>query len=97
MGEGIHELGFVKEIEGNKAPKVKIGQEIIKIDKRYFRPSEVETLLGDPTKAIKELGWKTNISAKKMCEEMINEDYKAAKRITVLKEYGLDLPTPLEQ
>ena len=96
-GEGVNEIGFVIGIEGGKAPKVKIGQEIIKIDKRYFRPSEVETLLGDPTKAIKELGWKTNISAKKMCEEMINEDYKAAKRITVLKKHGLDLPTPLEQ
>jgi GDPmannose 4,6-dehydratase len=62
--------------------------EIIKIDPRYFRPTEVETLLGDPTKAYKKLGWKPNISAKEMCEEMITSDLKEAKKRALLNRHG---------
>jgi len=67
-GEGINEVGF---FEGN---------EIIKVDKRYFRPSEVETLLGDATKAKKKLGWEPKITFEKLVEEMVNEDLRLAKR-----------------
>lgn len=56
-GEGVNELGKVAKIEGDKAPAVKVGDVIVKIDPRYFRPAEVETLLGDPTKAKDKLGW----------------------------------------
>jgi len=66
-GEGINEVGF---FEGN---------EIIKVDKRYFRPSEVETLLGDATKAKKKLGWEPKITFEKLVEEMVNEDLRLAK------------------
>ena len=96
QGNGIDEIGKVTKINGDYAPKVSIGQEIIKIDKRYFRPAEVETLLGDPTKAREELGWEPTITAKQMCKEMIEEDYKSAKRLALLKKHGLELPISIE-
>ena len=95
-GKGIDEIGIVVEKKGDLAPKVNIGQEVIKIDKRYFRPAEVETLLGDPTKAKKELSWEPTITAKQMCKEMIEEDYKSAKRLALLKKHGLELPISFE-
>ena len=55
-GSGLEEIGVVTDISGDLAPKISLGQEIVKIDPRYFRPAEVETLLGDPSKAA-ELGW----------------------------------------
>ena len=95
-GKGIEEIGLVTEIKSDLAPKVTIGQEIIKIDKRYFRPAEVETLLGNPTKAKEELSWEPTITAKQMCKEMIEEDYKSAKRLALLKKHGLELPISFE-
>ena len=95
-GKGINEIGTVSSVEGDKAPKVKVGQVIIRIDKRYFRPSEVENLLGDPSKAKDKLGWKPQITPQEMCKEMIEEDYRIAKRHLFLKENGLELPFPIE-
>ena len=95
-GKDIDEVGVVVSLSGELAPAVKIGQEIVKIDKRYFRPAEVETLLGDPTKAQVELGWKPEITAKEMCIEMVQEDHKAARRQALLKKHGLELPTAIE-
>ena len=95
-GKGINEIGTVSSVEGDKAPKVKVGQVIIRIDKRYFRPSEVENLLGDPSKAQDKLGWKPQITPQEMCKEMIEEDYRIAKRHLFLKENGLELPFPIE-
>ena len=69
---------------------------IVKIDPHYFRPAEVETLLGDPTKAKEKLGWVPEITAQEMCEQMVREDLKSAKRHALLKEHGLDLPVSLE-
>ena len=68
----------------------------MRISPRYFRPSEVETLLGDATKARAELGWVPLISAKELCSEMVTEDYKVAMRNSVLKAHGLDVPIALE-
>ena len=96
QGNGIDEIGKVTKIKGDFAPNVSIGQEIIKIDKRYFRPAEVETLLGDPSKAREELGWEPTITAKQMCKEMIQDDYKSAKRLALLKKHGLELPISIE-
>ena len=79
-GKGTDEIGTVSSVQGDKAPNVKVGQVIIRIDKRYFRPSEVENLLGDPSKAMNKLGWKPKISPQEMCKEMIEEDYRIAKR-----------------
>ena len=91
-GKGVNEVATVKAIDGDRAPAVKVGDEVMRIDPRYFRPSEVDTLLGDPTKAKEKLGWQPEITAQTMCAEMVAEDYKAAKRYALLKEHGLDLP-----
>ena len=78
-GTGIDEIGIVESIEGNNAPNISVGDEIIKIDPRYFRPAEVETLLGDPAKAKKKLGWTPQITVQEMCSEMVAEDLEKAK------------------
>jgi GDPmannose 4,6-dehydratase len=91
-GEGIHERGIIKKLKGNKAPSLKVGDVIVRIDERYFRPAEVETLLGDPTKAKKKLGWTPEISVQSMCAEMIAEDLKIAQRNAFLSERGFDTP-----
>ena len=93
---GIDEVGFVAAIKGNKAPNLAIGQEIVRIDPRYFRPAEVETLLGDSSKAKEMLGWEPQITVQEMCKEMVEEDYKAAQRHRLLKDNGFELPIPTE-
>lgn len=95
-GSGIDEIGIVSSVSGELAPMVSIGQEIVKIDPRYFRPSEVETLLGDPSKAKVELGWEPEITAQEMCKEMVKEDHKAARRFALLREHDLELPVSIE-
>jgi len=95
-GSGIDEVGFVTGISGDLAPKISVGQEIIRIDSRYFRPAEVETLLGDPSRAKVELGWQPEITAQEMCKEMVAEDHKAARRLALLKEHDLELPVSIE-
>ncbi len=95
-GEGIHETGTVVAIDGDKAPALNVGDIIVKIDPRYFRPAEVETLLGDPAKAKKELGWVPEITVQEMCAEMVAEDLKVAKRHALLKEHGHDIPVSVE-
>ncbi len=91
-GAGTAEIGTVIAIEGDLAPSVKIGDVVVRVDPRYFRPSEVDTLLGDPTKAREKLGWVPTISAQEMCAEMISVDYKAALRFKLLQEHSLELP-----
>jgi GDPmannose 4,6-dehydratase len=68
----------------------------MQIDPVYFRPAEVETLLGDPTKAKTKLGWTPEITAQEMCTEMVFEDLKVAQRHALLKEHGHDLPVSVE-
>ena len=87
-GTGLDEIGVVKTLDPKMTPHLKIGQEIIKIDPRYFRPSEVDTLLGDPGKAKRELNWEPKITVEELCEEMIAEDYKVAKKDVLLKQTG---------
>ena len=95
-GDGIDEIATIENIDGDLAPALKVGDVVMRIDPRYFRPAEVETLLGDPSKAKDKLGWVPEITAQEMCAEMIIEDYKAARRISVLKDHGLELPVALE-
>ena len=95
-GSGVDEVGVVIGVSGDLAPAVFVGQEIVKIDPRYFRPAEVETLLGDPSRAKAELGWEPEITAQEMCNEMVKEDYKAARRLALLKEHDLELPISIE-
>ena len=95
-GKGVDEVGVVSAVSGDFAPKISVGQEIVKIDPRYFRPAEVETLLGDPSKAKAELDWEPEITAQEMCIEMVQEDHKAARRLALLKEHDLELPVSIE-
>lgn len=95
-GSGIDEIGVVSSISGNLAPEMHIGQVVVRINPRYFRPAEVETLLGDPTKAKNELGWEPKITAQEMCIEMVEEDHKAARRLALLKKHNLELPVSIE-
>ncbi|CAI8154186.1 MAG: GDP-mannose 4,6-dehydratase [Formosa sp. Hel3_A1_48] len=88
IGEGVDEVATVKSIQGNNAPALNIGDVIVRVDPRYFRPAEVETLLGDPTKAKNKLGWEPQISVEEMCAEMVSSDLKNAKQHAILKEHG---------
>ena len=96
-GEGVKEIAKITAIEGDKAPALKVGDVIVRIDSRYFRPAEVETLLGDPSKAKEKLGWTPEITVQEMCAEMVTEDLKAAKRFSLLKSHGHELPVSLEE
>tara|TARA_Y100001970_G_C14257873_1_gene877007 strand:+ start:2623 stop:3753 length:1131 start_codon:yes stop_codon:yes gene_type:complete len=87
-GEGPNEEAIVRNIEGDRAPHIKEGDVIVKVDSRYFRPAEVETLLGDPSKAAKELGWLPEISLQELCSEMMAEDLEIAKRKKLLSDHG---------
>jgi GDPmannose 4,6-dehydratase len=87
-GQGVDEKGFVAAISGNMAPALKVGDCIVAVDPRYFRPTEVETLLGDPSKAKAELGWVPEITAQQMCAEMVAEDLKAAQQMALLRRHG---------
>ena len=69
---------------------------IVAIDKRYFRPTEVETLLGDPAKAKAKLGWVPEITVQQMCAEMVNADLRDARRHALLKHHGYDIPVSAE-
>tara|TARA_B100000900_G_scaffold401425_1_gene406102 strand:- start:4184 stop:5275 length:1092 start_codon:yes stop_codon:yes gene_type:complete len=85
-GNGENEEGFVKNISDKLETNLSVGDSIIKVDKRYYRPTEVETLLGDPSKASKELGWTPEITIDEMVEEMMQNDMQKAKEIVALKE-----------
>jgi GDPmannose 4,6-dehydratase len=95
-GQGVEECAVVDAVNGDKAVAVKPGDVVMRIDPRYFRPAEVETLLGDPTKAKEKLGWVPEITAQEMCAEMVAEDLKAARRHRLLRENGLELPVSQE-
>lgn len=95
-GEGIDEIATIAAIKGNKAPALNVGDVIVRIDPGYFRPAEVETLLGDPSKAKLKLGWVPEITVQEMCAEMVAEDFKVAQRHALLKEHGFDTPIPVE-
>lgn len=95
-GTGVNEVATVAAIRGDKAPALRVGDVVMRIDPRYFRPAEVETLLGDPAKAREKLGWEPEITAQEMCAEMVAEDLRSARRVALLKEHGLELPVAYE-
>ena len=95
-GQGLDEIAKVVDIEGDNSPALKKGDIIMRIDPRYFRPTEVDSLLGDPSKAREILGWEPQITAQEMCQEMVTEDLKTAKRHALLKEHGMDIPVAIE-
>ena len=87
-GEGENEIATVTSADPTLAPEVSAGDVIVKVDARYFRPAEVETLLGDPTKAKEKLGWVPEITVEEMCAEMVAHDLDVARRHSLLKLHG---------
>ena len=95
-GEGIEETATVKTITGDNAKALKVGDVIVRVDPRYFRPAEVETLLGDPSKAKEKLGWVPQITVEEMCAEMIENDLNKAKQYALLKKHGHSIAMSIE-
>lgn len=96
-GNGTNELGVVKSIVNDEVSKyVAIGDTIVRVDPKYFRPTEVETLLGDPTLAHRELGWRPTTDLEQLVIEMINFDYGEAKKSRFLADAGYPLVSPHE-
>jgi len=95
-GEGVDEVALVEAIDGDKAPALAIGDVIVKVDPRYFRPAEVETLLGDPAKAKTKLGWEPEITLDQMIEEMVASDLDQARRHALLKQHGYKVAVSTE-
>jgi GDPmannose 4,6-dehydratase len=92
LGTGVDEIARVTVVNKEIAPFVSEGDVVMRIDPRYFRPAEVETLLGDPSKAKARLGWEPEISAQQMCAEMMREDLRLARRQAVLAAHDRDIP-----
>jgi GDPmannose 4,6-dehydratase len=86
-GSGENEVGTVSAVNGDRA-KCRIGDVIVRVDPRYFRPTEVETLLGDPSKAKQKLGWAPATTLAELVHEMVESDYAAAKRDSLVKLAG---------
>lgn len=95
-GAGPDEVATVVAIEGDRAPALKVGDVVMRIDPRYLRPAEVETLLGNPAKAKAKLGWEPEVTAREMCAEMVAEDLKTAQRHAFLKAHGHELAVSTE-
>ena len=95
-GSGVDEIATIIDIQGDKAPAIKVGDIIVDVNPRYFRPTEVETLLGDPTKAKEKLGWVPEITLDEMIKEMVATDLEIAKKNILLKEHGYKVPIPHE-
>jgi GDPmannose 4,6-dehydratase len=86
---GVDEIATVTSItDPSKAPALKPGDVIVRVDPRYFRPAEVETLLGDPAKAKAKLGWVPEITVEEMCAEMVASDLDTARQHALLKSHG---------
>ena len=95
-GVGVNETATVVSIVGGNAPALKIGDVIVRIDPRYFRPTEVESLLGDSTKAKQKLGWVPEITAQEMCAEMVASDLAQAKKNALLVKHGYSINVNME-
>ena len=95
-GEGVDETAVVAHVEGDRAPGVRAGDVIVRVDPRYFRPTEVDTLLGDPSKAREKLGWVPEITVQQMCAEMVAHDHEVARRDALLKSNGFRVNISLE-
>ncbi|MBW5812745.1 GDP-mannose 4,6-dehydratase [Yersinia kristensenii] len=96
-GEGIDEIGRIVAIEGENVLTARVGDIIVRIDPQYFRPAEVETLLGDPDKAKQKLGWVPEISVEELCAEMVASDLLQAKQHALLKANGFDVSISIER
>merc|ERR1712000_506047 len=94
-GEGVDEIGYVVKATNSKYD-LKEGQEVVKIDPKYFRPTEVDLLIGDPTKANEKLGWKPEYDLPMLIKEMMESDLKLFERDKYLMEGGHDILNQVE-
>lgn len=95
-GKGLNEIALVTDVSGTSDLNVSVGDIIMRIDPRYFRPAEVETLLGDASKAREKLGWTPEIGVREMCREMVANDLKNAQRARLLKDNDMQMPMAIE-
>jgi GDPmannose 4,6-dehydratase len=95
-GQGVDEVACVTAITGDSAPALKVGDVVVRVDPRYFRPTEVQTLLGDPAKAKAELGWIPEITAQDMCREMVASDLAHAQQQALLRQHGYAVNVSVE-
>ncbi|MDF4987133.1 GDP-mannose 4,6-dehydratase [Vibrio parahaemolyticus] len=95
-GEGVDEIATVTAVDSTKAPSVSVGDVIVEVNPKFFRPAEVETLLGDPSKAKEKLGWTPEITVEEMCAEMVANDINKAKQHALLKANGFDVAISIE-
>ncbi len=96
VGEGINEKGIVRKVTGDAAPSVKVGDVLVTIDPRYFRPAEVETLLGDASLARSDLGWVPEITLNELVRSMVAGDLASARQSALLKQHGYHIPVGKE-
>jgi GDPmannose 4,6-dehydratase len=89
-------VALITAISGDQPPALKAGDTVVKVDPRYFRPTEVETLLGDPSKAKAKLGWTPEITVQQMCAEMVAVDLAEAQRTALLKQHGYNVSVSVE-
>jgi GDPmannose 4,6-dehydratase len=87
-GKGLRETATVRRVDSASGARVRKGQTIVRVDPRYFRPTEVATLLGDARKARRRLGWKPKVTFKQLVAEMVREDLKTAERDALVKRHG---------
>ena len=87
-GAGDQEKAIVVDLTGDKASALKVGDVIVQVDPRYYRPTEVETLLGDPSKAKEKLGWVPEVTLDEMIVEMVGNDLDQARQHALLKQHG---------
>lgn len=93
-GVGVDEIGVVTDVDRDVSPGIDVGDVVVRVDPRYFRPAEVSTLLGDAEKARAELGWIPEIGVRELCAEMVATDLDEAKRTALLKRHGFSTPVP---
>lgn len=96
-GRGVDEIAVVTSVTGDKAPALRAGDVVMRIDPRYFRPAEVQSLLGDASKAREKLGWRPQITAQQMCAEMVASDLAIARRHALLERHGLRQALAIEE
>jgi GDPmannose 4,6-dehydratase len=87
-GSGVEEVGIVDAVSGSVETSLRSGDVIVRVDPRYFRPAEVESLLGDASAAREALGWVPQVTARELCTEMVTADLDTARRHALLKAHG---------
>jgi GDPmannose 4,6-dehydratase len=96
-GSDLEEVAVVEAVEGDDAPALKGGETVVRVDPRYFRPAEVDSLMGDATRARERLGWTPAITLDAMIDEMVAHDLDHARRHALLRKHGYHVAVPQER